>query len=175
MIMELKTAVKNVMGQLSNVIEQISDDDFKTPVPSLNNSTLGQHVRHTLEFFICLMDGYSEGYVNYDKRNHDKKIESDRILSSAVIERILEFIEMKGEDKEFILEASYNTEADTSQKVKSTFYRELAYNIEHAVHHMAIIKIGLKELCPYVKVPEGFGVAVSTIKYQKRQTEGIDS
>jgi hypothetical protein len=44
--------------------------------------------------------------------------------------------------------------------------RELVYNIEHVVHHMALVKIGLKELLPDLDLPDDFGVAVSTIRYQ---------
>ena len=57
--MELTAACKNVLGQLSRVTNEIKESDFIKPVPSLNQSTLGQHVRHTLEFFICLIDGYN--------------------------------------------------------------------------------------------------------------------
>jgi hypothetical protein len=35
---------------------------------------------------------------------------------------------------------------------------------------MALIKVGLKEICSAVKIPSDFGVAVSTVKYQKIQT-----
>jgi hypothetical protein len=43
------------------------------------------------------------------------------------------------------------------------------YNVEHAIHHMALIKVGLKEVCPAVKIPADFGVAVSTVKYLNTQ------
>jgi hypothetical protein len=49
------------------------------------------------------------------------------------------------------------------------FQRE--YNIEHVVHHMALVKIGIHEVSPYVILPPDFGVAISTIKYHKNQTE----
>jgi len=51
-------------------------------------------------------------------------------------------------------------------KVDTTFNRELLYAIEHTVHHMAIIKIGMLLNYPNVTVPENFGVAESTIQYK---------
>ncbi len=54
--------------------------------------------------------------------------------------------------------------------IASNFYRELIYNIEHAVHHMAIMKIGVLEVAPYVSMPLDFGVAVSTIRHKKSET-----
>ena len=50
--------------------------------------------------------------------------------------------------------------------------REITYNIEHIVHHMALVKIGIKEACRNVILPEEFGIAVSTIKYHKSRAEG---
>ncbi len=168
--MELKHAVSNVLNQLSGLIKDIGEENFAKPVPALNNSTLGQHIRHTLEFFICLMDGYATGSVDYDKRRHDKNIEEDPKIAISVIEKIIYFLDRNPNDKAFKLAACYSTENDISEEVTTTYYRELVYNIEHAIHHMAILKIGVKELCPEVTLPEGFGVAVSTIKYQKQQT-----
>ncbi len=173
--MELSTASKNVLHQLSTVVGEIKESDFIKPVPSLNQSTLGQHVRHTLEFFICLIDGYNTGFVSYDKRKHDKNLESDKSLALSVIQKVMLFLDKNPVDKSFVLEACYDPESDISQSVKSTYYRELAYNIEHAIHHMAIIKIGIREICQDVQIPEGFGVAVSTIKYNKTQTQAQNS
>jgi len=43
-------------------------------------------------------------------------------------------------------------------------HRELQYNIEHAVHHLAIIKIGVKTLEDSFKLDDNFGIAASTIR-----------
>jgi len=173
--MDLSAACKNVLDQLSSITNEINEIDFIKPVPSLNQSTLGQHIRHTLEFFISLIDGYNTGFVSYDKRKHDKNLEIDKSLALSVIQKVILFLDKNPVDKEFMLEACYDPDSDISQSVKSTYYRELAYNIEHAIHHMAIIKIGIQEICPYVQIPEGFGVAVSTIKYNKTQTQAQNS
>ena len=63
----------------------------------------------------------------------------------------------------------YGLEGSNRQEIETNIGRELAYNIEHAVHHMAILKIGLAIVAPEVKVPEGFGVAVSTLRYKREQ------
>jgi hypothetical protein len=43
----------------------------------------------------------------------------------------------------------------------------LVYNIEHAVHHMAIMKIGIREVADYINLPDNFGIAVSTLRYRE--------
>ena len=40
------------------------------------------------------------------------------------------------------------------------------YNLEHAIHHHALIKVGLK-IMTKIELPESFGVAPSTIQYRK--------
>ena len=167
---ELKNAVKNVLDQLAAVMVQISEKDFKKPVDTLNNATVGQHIRHTLEFFTCLLDGYISGVVNYDKRSHDKGIENNKSQALTTLSGILSFIEKIEKNHRFKLEVDYGLERDLTSSIETNFNRELAYNIEHAIHHMALIKIGIQSICPQVNMPANFGVANSTVKYNNSQS-----
>jgi hypothetical protein len=54
--------------------------------------------------------------------------------------------------------------------IETNYFRELTYNIEHAVHHMAIMKIGIREVAGQVVIPTSFGVATSTIRYREQET-----
>ena len=65
--------------------------------------------------------------------------------------------------------ANYQIEGEDEVAIQSSFYRELAYNIEHAIHHMALIKIGVRALRETIKLPDYFGVASSTVRYQLKQ------
>ena len=165
--MKLINACINILEQLESVLESITDNDFTLQIETLNHSTIGQHVRHTLEFFSCLMTNYNLGVINYDDRDHDKLIENDKTIALELIKDLKRFIASTTEDKELTLEASYSLESNNVVSIKTNYFRELTYNIEHAVHHMAIIKIGLKEIAPYVPISSHFGVAVSTIRFQK--------
>lgn len=167
---ELKNAVKNVLDQLAAVVYQISEKDFKKPVDTLNNATVGQHIRHTLEFFTCLLDGYINGTVNYDKRNHDKGMERDKAQAMTTLSSIISFIDKVDENYRFKLQVDYGIEADLTCSIETNFNRELAYNVEHAIHHMALIKIGVQAICPNVEIPANFGVANSTVKYNRSQS-----
>ncbi len=165
--MKLNKACGNILTQLTDLINQISEQDFTKPVDSLGRSTIGQHMRHTLEFFICLEQGFEKGLVNYDKRAHDKLIESDKFIALSTLNRINEFIQSQPADKNLKLEAGYDLDKEEFVIIETNFLRELVYNIEHAVHHMAIIKIGIREIAPGIKLPHDFGIAASTIRYQE--------
>jgi hypothetical protein len=50
--------------------------------------------------------------------------------------------------------------------VSTNYYREVIYNLEHTIHHMALIRVGINEL-GNIDLPKDFGVAPSTIKYKQ--------
>lgn len=165
--MQLIQSSHSILSQLASLIDQIDESDFSKPVPTLGHSSIGQHLRHTLEFFLCLEAGCEKGIVNYDKRAHDKLIESDKYIAASTINRIKEFIAQHYTDFKLKLEVGYHLDSEESQVMDTNYFRELTYNIEHAVHHMAIIKIGIREVATYVKLSEDFGIAASTIRYKE--------
>jgi uncharacterized damage-inducible protein DinB len=166
---QLFQAGRTILAQLSDTVNQITEEDFRKPSTALSNSTVGQHLRHTLEFFICLEQGYELGIVNYDKRIHNKAMESDKHIALSTINQILDFVKSNPNNKVLKLEVGYETDSDECVTVETNYLRELTYNIEHAVHHMAIMKIGIREVADYVELPTGFGVAVSTIRYKETE------
>ncbi|MFZ2906931.1 MAG: hypothetical protein WAZ98_12060 [Cyclobacteriaceae bacterium] len=165
--MNLHKACANILAQLNDLITQLSDRDFSSPLTSLGHSSIGQHVRHTLEFFICLEEGFQGGLINYDKRAHDKLIETDKVLAQSTILKIQKFIAAQQTDKALKLEVGYDLEREEFVTIETNFLRELVYNIEHAVHHMAIMKIGIREIAPAIILPHDFGIAASTIRYHE--------
>lgn len=167
--MEIKPAVSNIFDQLRYVLGEITDKAYKAPSVSLSGSTIGQHIRHSIEFFACLCDSQKSGIVNYDNRKRDLLIEENRGFALACLSDLLPQIEVLNDQNELILELSYGEPSLDPIRVSSNYNRELVYNIEHAIHHMALIKIGLKELTPEFVIPKGFGVANSTLRYNQEQ------
>jgi len=164
--MQILSASVEILNQLESILEQIHSQDFSRPSVLLSGSTIGQHLRHTLEFFLCLEKGFKEGVINYDKRGHDKRIESDKSLAISAINKISHFVASHPIDKALGLEVGYEHNSERCCLISTNYYRELTYNIEHAVHHMAIVKIGVREVAPYVILPDNFGIAASTVRYR---------
>jgi hypothetical protein len=71
------------------------------------------------------------------------------------------------DDQPLQLNANFSTESDKVNQIRTSFYRELAYVLEHGIHHQALIKIGVKNLCHEEFLDEGFGIAFATIRHQK--------
>jgi uncharacterized damage-inducible protein DinB len=165
--MNISKACLLILNQLVDLIQQVHATDFTKPSATLSNSTVGQHLRHTLEFFICFEKGYQGGVINYDKRAHDKLIESDKFIALATVRRIADFVQNLSENKSLKLEVGYDTQKEDFVTIDTNATRELVYNIEHAVHHMAIMKIGIREVASYVNLPSDFGIAASTVRYKE--------
>ena len=52
---------------------------YQAPLETLSGSTIGQHTRHIIEFYNCLIEQYSHdgiSEINYAKRRRDFLIES---------------------------------------------------------------------------------------------------
>jgi hypothetical protein len=165
--MTVTDACTNILNQLADLVQQINEQDFTEPIETLSHATVGQHIRHTLEFFVCLEQGFDAGVINYDRRAHDKIIETDKYLALTAIKRIKAFVTNQPEDKLLRLEVGYDLQKEQFVTIHTNFTRELVYNIEHAVHHMALMKIGIREAASYVQLPSDFGIAASTIRYKE--------
>ncbi len=156
-----------LLGQLESICAALPAADFSRSSGALSGASVGQHVRHTIEFFVCLEEGFHSGVVNYDKRERNHAIESDKDIALLAIRSIRRFVSANTIDKEMTLEVSYDREGEQTVRMATNYFRELAYNVEHAVHHAAIIKIGLREITESIHLPEHFGVAVSTVRHHE--------
>ena len=164
--MSLVEVCCQVLDQLAGVTRQITPEDFIRPSVALNRSTYGQHLRHTLEFFLCLEKSLPGRVVNYDLRSHDEVMQTKKEVALEVIDHIKDFLNQHTGDPAISMQVSYESQTDAWTTVKTSFDRELVYNIEHAVHHMALLKIGLREVAPYVRISDDFGMAASTLRYR---------
>ncbi|MBO9562519.1 MAG: hypothetical protein J7621_07090 [Niastella sp.] len=153
-----------VLYQLQEVLEKLTNEQYAQKVPLLSNASIGQHTRHIIEFFQELDKGYKTGYVNYDARKRDYEIETHRIRAIEKLMEICRFIQEI--DKPLILVAAYGANDASLTQVTTTYLRELMYTLEHTIHHMALLRIGIQSVST-VELPEDFGVAGSTIKHRK--------
>lgn len=163
--MLLNQPIQHVFVQLSESLRQLSDEEYRQPSSTLFNATIGQHIRHIIELFICLEQGYAEGTVNYEKRKRDYRIETDRDFAAALLKEI--YTKLDKPNIPMILEAEDYTDTMETEAIPTNYYRELAYNLEHTIHHMALVRVGVNEVSN-VQLPEEFGVAYSTIKYRQQ-------
>ena len=163
--MLLKKPIESVFIQLSDSLDRLTESEYTQQSKILFNATIGQHVRHIIELFQCLENGYAEGVVNYEKRKRDYKIESDKDFAASLLRKI--FRNLSKPNKYISLEAEDYNETVETITIPSNYYREIAYNLEHTIHHMALIRVGINEVSSII-LADDYGVAYSTIKFRQQ-------
>lgn len=155
-------AIYKTLGELSDLLLQLPDDDYCSPCHDLSNATIGEHTRHIVEMFQCLQNQYESGVVNYDNRKRDFVIQTNKAFAKECISAILKQLDKP--NKGLHLQQLVDEE---ELLIESNYHRELLYNLEHCIHHQALIKVAVIQ-SKSVNVSEDFGVARSTIEYRKQ-------
>jgi hypothetical protein len=150
------------LNSLADVLQQLPEPSLYTNAcEALSNATIGQHTRHIIELYQCLIEGYPTGKINYDERKRNPLYENDIPAALEVIREIQQNLEQP--DKEVSIFCGTD---DNSVCIESNYYREVLYNLEHCIHHQALIKVALLSI-KNINIAEGFGVAPSTLQYRQ--------
>lgn len=160
------------LHQAMELLKDVTDADYVGSPEGLEPHRAGGHLRHILEFYECFLDGMCRGYIDYDARRRDARVETNRALAMTRIHLILS--QLAGLDR-LDTNARVWVKAEAAAEAKgvlgnflsSSVGRELQVLSSHTIHHFALLAITLRLLG--VKVPQDFGVAPSTLRYQASQ------
>lgn len=166
-MLSLTNANTTAIDQLCHLLEQLNAN-YSQPLTVLNNNTIGKHVRHVVEFYQTFLQGLAVGTVNYDNRQRNIHLETDIAFTLEQLTQIKTALQHIDLNKPLQLSVAYTQ--DAPQQIPTNPTRELAYLIEHTIHHLAILSIAVNTHFPFVNLPDNFGIAHSTVKYQ--QTKG---
>lgn len=164
--MQLAKATFEILSQLINLLEQMRDEEYVQPLEVISQNTIGKHVRHIVEFYEEMLKGIDTGTINYDARSRNLELETDKKLVIYTLNNINSKLFTSFLDKSLKLACAFDLNEEI-QLIDTTLKREIAYNIEHTIHHFAIIKIAINTNFEDISLPDNFGVAYSTIKHQQ--------
>lgn len=178
--MKIQESAQIILGQLSKCLEHLEDGIYQDNLDLLSGASIGKHVRHILDMFVCLDRATADGLVSYEKRMRNLTWENNRMSALEAIAQLQH--KMLSHNRTLRLETHFldATEGTTTSAsdlpeergivlLETNYLREMAYCIEHAIHHMAIIKIALISV-GYTYPWDDFGVAPSTARFQKVRT-----
>lgn len=151
------------LESLRKLLLHLTDEQFKKKVAHLGNASIGGHTRHVIELLQCALDGYNTGEVDYVNRKRNLLLETDRIFALSVLQQLDGLVNFP--DKQLNLVVERIEGALELANVTTTYYREVVYNTEHTIHHLALIKVAIFEM-KLELVDDHFGMAYSTIKYK---------
>lgn len=161
--MHFNNSITLLFAQLCDALKQLDDNMYAKKLPVILNASIGEHVRHIVEHFDELNKGYEQGIINYGKRKRDFMIETKSKVAVDAMQNIISGLHKL--DKTLLLCVEGHSPENT-QVVTTTYARELYYNQEHAVHHMALIRVAISNITA-IALPDSFGVAASTIIHRK--------
>jgi hypothetical protein len=159
----IEQPLKLTLQQLQEVLAQLTHEQYSARLEVLSHSSIGQHARHIIEFFQALITGYDNGIVNYDNRQRNHILEHDNNAAISELARVEMQIVKK--DKPMQLAGTYSKDTTQEITVHTTWHRELVYNLEHLIHHMAMIRIGIRQSTA-LRIPQDFGVASATLRFK---------
>jgi hypothetical protein len=159
----LKQNTINILQQVANLVKQIDDNHYSEQLDLLSKNTIAKHVRHILELYVQLIAGLPQNEINYEKRERNLLLEHNRNYTINFINDL----------KTSILSLETNLETvqlrtliqNDELLVKTSLERELVYNLEHTIHHMAIMQIACNHCFKYIVLEKNFGVAYATVQY----------
>lgn len=166
----LKEISKKQLFDLKSIIDQVKDADYSKTIKVLENGTIGRHVRHILEFYECLFLSNTGDMVCYDERKRNLLLENNVRFASDYINEIVDQIEKVEINKRLLLKTNYEA---LEVIMETSLFREITYNIEHTVHHLAILRIGISSELKYIKLADTFGYAHSTVQFLKSQIVSV--
>jgi len=164
--MRLPIVISGLFSDISLYLHALTAEEYARPLDMLSRASIGKHTRHSLECFQCLFQQAPRGEVNYDERARDHALESDPAYALSVLKGLS--AQVGGVELHHPLELKGDLQTDANgqgERIQTTYGRELVYNIEHCIHHLAIIRIALHLIRSELELPASFGVAPSTLTY----------
>lgn len=158
----LISSINNCLDELVGLLHQLSEEEYSESCFELSGATIGEHIRHIAETFQCLNKNYDSGFVNYDERERNVLIQTNKNFAVQIITAIQN--NLNKENKILKLQQIID---GAVVKIESNYYRELLYNLEHCIHHQALIKVAVLKNKNIV-IDSNFGVARSTIEYRNK-------
>ena len=153
--------LKKQLSSLGSLLLLLNNQQYNKKIIYLGNASIGSHTRHIIELLRCVTDGYNRGTADYLNRVRSVLLETNKTIAKKELDKLVEQIRRPDRQMKLIIESNENASLNF---VTTTFYREIVYNTEHAIHHLALIRVALRSMKLNI-VEDDFGIAYSTTRY----------
>jgi len=155
-------ALRRRLSQLRAVVAALSDEAYRWRPEGQVSGSVGGHVRHCLDHAATLAATRPFDELSYDDRRRGTPVETSRHAALDAIDRTSAALaELESLNLDHPVRVTALLEASGgSVRGWSTLGREVAFVINHTVHHQALIALLLSIM--HRPVPPSFGFAPST-------------
>ncbi len=130
-------------------------------------SSVGSHLRHTLDFFSCIIDGLDANQINLVNRKRDETIANNKEVAIAKIQEIQEtFVRFANINTDYIIHVTDDL-GEGEVTVSYTLESIMTFAHSHAIHHFATIGYILHQLNVSHNI-KGFGYNPTTPVEQRK-------
>lgn len=159
----------NTLQSAAELLQGLSPEHYTQIQRPYFESSLGKHLRHILDHYLCFQRDFGKGLIDYDQRQRDCQLEADKDYALSTIRKLCSFLEgLKttaaiGQPLKILM--CNDVAAPAGEITQSTLGRELQFLQGHSVHHYALMAAMMK--VSGESVSEHFGVAPSTIVHEE--------
>ena len=163
----LEMGLGNMLRDFYDVCNRVPRDIYNTA--QNNNSSIGAHMRHSLEFIQIIVEQAESGTIDYESRIRNTIYESDpeaaKIGFAKIIQQLTSLIDDMGANKvvEVMETPGFGIE---KIPVASSLGREVLFGIQHSIHHFAVVKILAAN--NDIEFSKDFGVTSATQAHNKK-------
>lgn len=158
------TALSALLEQVRDVIIEMPASMYRARPAARVSGSIGEHVRHCLDHVSALVAAMYGDELSYDRRSRGTTVENERGIAADEIRQLVSRLEAQAAvrlDRPVTLWSLLDAKG-TAVAIRTTIGREIAFVIQHTIHHCALIAVLLE--WQGVLVPAGFGLAPSTAK-----------
>ena len=152
-----------VVDQLIEFVESLSDEDYRFNSSELFMSSIGQHLRHILDLYQVMITPEQEGLVDYDVRRRGLALETERqmgLLELRTLRNWLQNLSPESLQQDVQVKTEVLLSETCSVNLPSTFARELVFTASHLMHHLALM-VTIAKVIGH-KVDDAVGLAPAT-------------
>lgn len=162
---------EQILAVASKMIRQLPKEKYNHVERPYFESCLGKHMRHIVDHYLCFIRDVDSGVINYEKRQRDTQIETDKDYALRIIDNIRHFFEeaMRNsvQDASLSVLLCNDVNLPEGEATQSSVRRELQFLHGHSVHHYALIATMLRFYG--ISTDRELGVAPSTLLYEKKR------
>lgn len=157
-----------LLEQLRDVITLLPASAYLGRPAAQVSGSVGEHVRHCLDHVSALLAALSGEELSYDRRLRGTMVETEPRTAINEIERLFVRIDrlvLAPLDRPLRLRTLVDA-AGHAIEARTTAARELAFVVQHTIHHCALIAVLLE--WQGHRVPRDFGLAPVTVRARQR-------
>jgi len=168
--MDCRQGSNLILRQIGELLSRMNDGQYTKELELYNGSCIGQHIRHIYDFYNSIVRSIEIGELDYADRERNPDIERYTHNAALNFMSLSKIIMSLDEDTLIDVVTEFGIDDLPNRKrVSTSIGRELLYAYDHAIHHLAIVKMGIQTNFPDFFIDAEIGVAPSTIKHKNKQ------